>query len=294
MRRAWALARRVGRRAPRVAANDVRVYFTLQRHTSIAQHLDARLGGEQPIRDRTHAPTYWRTDSHVTMLAACILLTLALAAGALATGALAVRRPPRPPPPNSVGIMLGSGGHTAEMLQLIRTLPHGEFYPRVYLVSEGDVHSLARARALEGELAPHPLQALVLPRARAVGQSWLSTPFTVVWSTIYTIWALATWPVWLGARRPRVDVLLMNGPATCVPLCIAVWCLRVRSCVLTRLPERRRQLWYTSSRLLGCTPCRLQRASCGTWSIASSCSGRQPIRMPHVQVFSCSLCHLRH
>lgn len=162
------------------------------------------------------------------MLAACILLTLALAAGALAAGALAVRRPPpRPPPPNSVGIMLGSGGHTAEMLQLIRTLPHGEFHPRVYLVSEGDVHSLARARALEGALAPHPLQALVLPRARAVGQSWLSTPFTVVWSTIYTIWALATRPVWLGARRPRVDVLLMNGPATCVPLCIAVWCLRI-------------------------------------------------------------------
>ena len=289
------LVRHIWSCAPRMAARDLRMYSTPYRHTCIAQHLDTGVGGEQPIRDRTHAPTYWRTDSHVTMFAACILLTLALAAGALAAaGARALRRPPRPPLPNSVGIMLGSGGHTAEMLQLIQTLPHDEFYPRVYLVSEGDVHSLTRARALEGELAAHPLQALVLPRARAVGQSWLSTPFTVVWSTIYTIWALATRPVWLGARRPRVDVLLMNGPATCVPLCIAVWCLRVRWCMLTRLPGRHRQLWYTSSRLPVCIPFRLLRALCGTWSIASSCSGQQPIRMQYVQVFLCSSCHLRH
>ncbi|WFD35481.1 protein disulfide-isomerase [Malassezia cuniculi] len=115
------------------------------------------------------------------------------------------------------------------MLQLLRTLPRDEFAPRVYFVSQGDAHSLARARAAEGTPpAAHPLQGLVLPRARSVGQSWLTTPFTLAWSVAYALCAFATRPAWLGApRRPVVDVVLMNGPATCVPICVAIWAMRI-------------------------------------------------------------------
>lgn len=119
-----------------------------------------------------------------------------------------------------------TGGHTGEMLQLIKTLPRAEFIPRVYIVSQGDAHSLSRAHGAD-ELAPHPLQGLVLPRARSVGQSWLTTPFTLAWSMAYTFWVLAKNTRWFS-DRPCFDVLLMNGPATCVPLCVAVWILRVR------------------------------------------------------------------
>ena len=167
------------------------------------------------------------------MLTTLCVLALVVVVVVVVVVVLAVRaargcqRPRRPPAPNSVGVMLGSGGHTGEMLQLLKSLPSDEFAPHIYIASRGDAHSLSRARTAEGQLAPHPLQGLVLPRARSVGQSWVTTPFTLAWSMAYTIWALAAHTEWSGTR-PCFDVLLMNGPATCVPLCVAIWCLRVR------------------------------------------------------------------
>jgi beta-1,4-N-acetylglucosaminyltransferase len=46
-------------------------------------------------------------------------------------------------------IVLGSGGHTAEMLRLIEPLSFEKYGRRVYVVSSGDTLSEAKARALE-------------------------------------------------------------------------------------------------------------------------------------------------
>jgi len=46
-------------------------------------------------------------------------------------------------------IVLGSGGHTAEMLRLIEPLNFEKYVRRVYIVSSGDTLSEAKARALE-------------------------------------------------------------------------------------------------------------------------------------------------
>jgi beta-1,4-N-acetylglucosaminyltransferase len=46
-------------------------------------------------------------------------------------------------------IVLGSGGHTAEMLRLIEPLNFDKYTRRVYVVSSGDTLSEGKARAFE-------------------------------------------------------------------------------------------------------------------------------------------------
>jgi Oligosaccharide biosynthesis protein Alg14 like len=48
-------------------------------------------------------------------------------------------------------IVLGSGGHTAEMLRLLESLDFKQFPSRVYLISSGDALSEAKARAFEAK-----------------------------------------------------------------------------------------------------------------------------------------------
>lgn len=58
---------------------------------------------------------------------------------------------PRPSRKSSakVVIVLGSGGHTAEMLRLIEPLNFDKYTRRVYVVSSGDTLSEGKARAFE-------------------------------------------------------------------------------------------------------------------------------------------------
>lgn len=130
-----------------------------------------------------------------------------------------------------------AGGHTTELLALLSTLPESEYEPFVYMVSSGDTFSLAKAQAFEEtwrgspKLVAHPLQALEIPRARSVGQGWLTTPFTLVWSFLFCILHIGIAPLvsyWMHATPlPIVDVVLMNGPATCVPVVLVACMLRV-------------------------------------------------------------------
>ena len=142
---------------------------------------------------------------------------------------VASRRPcARPAGPLCVAAVLGSGGHTTEMLSILRALPRDMYTPRVYVVSSGDALSLPMAREAEGgALAPHPLQGLVIPRARAVRQSWLTTPYTVLTSLAYCLWHMGIVPWCRRSRTPWADVVVMNGPATCVPVVATIWAMRV-------------------------------------------------------------------
>ncbi|WFD40758.1 N-acetylglucosaminyldiphosphodolichol N-acetylglucosaminyltransferase [Malassezia japonica] len=113
------------------------------------------------------------------------------------------------------------------------------------MVSSGDTFSLAKAQAFEEarrgspKLAAHPLQALEIPRARSVGQSWLTTPFTLAWSFLFCILHIGIAPLvsyWTHATPlPVVDVVLMNGPATCVPVVLVAHMLRFFSLPSPRL-----------------------------------------------------------
>ena len=161
-------------------------------------------------------------------------------------------------------IVLGSGGHTAEMLTLVRSLdvashstnddkearkmfPAVMTYPRCYVVAETDALSADKALRVEQEhqetrhsrkkereydksskisndnidsgSTKGEVSVVRIPRSREVGQSYVTSCFT----TINAIFA--AFPILLE-HDPKL--LLVNGPGTCLPLCIVARALRVR------------------------------------------------------------------
>ena len=65
-----------------------------------------------------------------------------------------IRSQPRPPPRSSAKllIVLGSGGHTTEMLRLLEPLDFTKRYKqRTYVVSSGDTLSEGKARSFEAK-----------------------------------------------------------------------------------------------------------------------------------------------
>lgn len=106
--------------------------------------------------------------------------------------------------------VLGSGGHTAEMLSLLSALPRAQFWPRTAVAADTDVTSEARARAA-GALGARA-RLLRIPRAREVGQPAATAILSTCRACLVALRLVA-------AVRP--DVLLVNGPGTCVPVALA-------------------------------------------------------------------------
>ena len=106
-------------------------------------------------------------------------------------------------------IVLGSGGHTSEMLRLVSALDSTKYTPQIYMVAETDTSSISKLEAMKirGKIE-------VIPRSREVGQSWLSTILTTINATLVCVKIL-----W----KYRPKLLLCNGPGTCVPPCLVAW-----------------------------------------------------------------------
>lgn len=137
---------------------------------------------------------------------------------------------PRPPRP----LQKNSGGHTAEMIALVTKLDPEWYSPRSYVVAATD--ALGHKKAAQAEAAllseassaagsaaaaaktapPRPEDqsppVIVLPRAREVGQPYLTSVFT-------TLRALRAAVAVALSQRP--DLLLVNGPGTCLPVVVA-------------------------------------------------------------------------
>ncbi|ORZ34876.1 oligosaccharide biosynthesis protein Alg14-like protein [Catenaria anguillulae PL171] len=123
-------------------------------------------------------------------------------------------------------IVLGSGGHTMEMLQLLSTLGPQSPYPRSYVVARGDPASLAKITQFELERADQDhYRVHAIPRARQVGQAYWSA----VWSSARAGLS-ALWIVFSDAPL----LLLCNGPGTCLPLCLSVALFKVLGLLHTR------------------------------------------------------------
>jgi hypothetical protein len=68
-------------------------------------------------------------------------------------------------------------------------------------------------------------RVLELPRARRVHQSFWTAPFTTLYSLLWCLWHIVLLPSWSG--QPFADLLLLNGPGTCVPIAYSAFLLRV-------------------------------------------------------------------
>ncbi|DBA91339.1 TPA: hypothetical protein ACH3X2_003985 [Trebouxia sp. C0005] len=145
------------------------------------------------------------------------------------------------------------------MLALAGRLDKERYKPRCYVVGQTDALGPAKAAAAEQSLSTHITVSLCghaclvvrslfcnsffrnkrihrscakcirqeisnaswsvrsLPRSREVGQSYI----TSVWSTLKASYA-AVGVVWVEAP----DLVLVNGPGTCIPICLAVFLVR--------------------------------------------------------------------
>ena len=137
-------------------------------------------------------------------------------------------------------VVLGSGGHTTEMLHLLSSITfvrsqctqsqqqhtaqhtaqakqHISYAPLHYIVAASDTTSVNKLTSFDAQQPPEkkllPHESIYpIPRARHVGQSYLSSILT----TLYSL--LATAHIVLIQTQP--DLLLLNGPGTCLPICI--------------------------------------------------------------------------
>jgi len=129
-------------------------------------------------------------------------------------------------------VVLGSGGHTTEMVKLLSSLSNNNsnkdnnsknnnsrnknnsnYQPLSYVIASSDTTSIDRLNEHAASIPPHDGRILTIPRAREVGQSYLTSILT----TLYSI--ASTAHIVLIQTRP--DLLLLNGPGTCLP--IAIW-----------------------------------------------------------------------
>ena len=106
--------------------------------------------------------------------------------------------------------VLGSGGHTAELLPVASSLGDSAS-PKVFVAAEE--RSLERAKALEKNAS-----FVQIPRARAVGQSYLTSVATTLWALLFSVATVLRF-------RPRL--VLCNGPGICVPIAAAAMLLRL-------------------------------------------------------------------
>lgn len=122
-------------------------------------------------------------------------------------------------------IILGSGGHTAEMIAIVTELNKRNYSPRFYVLADTDKHSESKIFHVESLVESQSTAAANLSfeihsikRSREVQQSFL----TAILSTIRSIWQCIPLVYHL-----RPDLVLCNGPGTCIPICFISFLFKV-------------------------------------------------------------------
>ncbi|XP_062962890.1 UDP-N-acetylglucosamine transferase subunit ALG14 homolog isoform X1 [Cynocephalus volans] len=159
----------------------------------------------------------------------CVLL-LAAAAGAVAV-CLVLRlwivlhsQGVTPRESLSLLVVAGSGGHTTEILRLLGSLSSA-YSPRHYIIADTDEMSAKKINSFELDRADRDPSTMYtkyyihqIPRSREVQQSWLSTVIT----TLRSMWL--SFPL---IHRVKPDLVLCNGPGTCVPIVVSALLLGI-------------------------------------------------------------------
>ncbi|XP_075973634.1 ALG14, UDP-N-acetylglucosaminyltransferase subunit [Anticarsia gemmatalis] len=112
-------------------------------------------------------------------------------------------------------ICIGSGGHTTEMLRLVKSMNMTKYNPRMYVLADNDESSEVKIHEAEKDHINYRLSRI--PRSRNVQQPYLSS----IWSTLYAIGHAI--PILL-IYRP--NVIFCNGPGTCIPICLVAFFMR--------------------------------------------------------------------
>jgi beta-1,4-N-acetylglucosaminyltransferase len=129
--------------------------------------------------------------------------------------------------PLSTLIVLGSGGHTTEMLFMTKHLHPAHYHPIHYCKASTDstshdrVHTMIQEANNSNKNKTTERDAIHIhdiPRSREVGQSYFSSFFSSVYAFVFAV-------VLVGRLRPKL--ILCNGPGTCIPICLAALLYRM-------------------------------------------------------------------
>ncbi|XP_056410110.1 UDP-N-acetylglucosamine transferase subunit ALG14 homolog [Hyla sarda] len=118
----------------------------------------------------------------------------------------------------SLMVVAGSGGHTSEVLRLLSRLS-SSYGPVHYVLAETDLMSEEKIHTFEAskETSADPGYTIQrIPRSREVRQSWGSSLLSTLRSFFYSF------PL---TCRLQPDVILCNGPGTCIPICFSAFLL---------------------------------------------------------------------
>lgn len=129
--------------------------------------------------------------------------------------------PQKPCAAPSLLVLLGSGGHTGEMIGMLKNMSLDRFAVRSYVSNDNDPLSLTRAKDMESSRPSDSsvtVQYLTLSRARSVGQSWITSVFSS---------AFCFWQCIQILQTTKPSVILTNGPGSSVMLSYAALILRV-------------------------------------------------------------------
>lgn len=117
-------------------------------------------------------------------------------------------------------IVLGSGGHTSEMIALARHMIHERYSPRLYIIANTDDLSEVKARKIEQDRSAMEGKDYFvhrIPRLREVGQPLQTVPFSVIKSLLGSLYILSNMP----------DLVLCNGPGSCIAVCMIAYLPRI-------------------------------------------------------------------
>ncbi|XP_077784586.1 UDP-N-acetylglucosamine transferase subunit ALG14 isoform X2 [Podarcis muralis] len=120
-----------------------------------------------------------------------------------------------------LGARTREGGHTTEILRLLSSLSQ-TYSPRHYVLADSDKMSEEKICSFEQQRAETASNSLFtlhrIPRSREVRQLWSSSVLTTLRSMFYCL------PL---TFRLKPDLVLCNGPGTCVPICASALLLRM-------------------------------------------------------------------
>ena len=129
-------------------------------------------------------------------------------------------------------IVLGSGGHTTEMMSLQSKLNPKIYSPIIHVIANTDHTSEERILNSSRNIKDVTTNTSAdityrIPRSREVGQSYFTSIFTTLHAFLYAF--NIVWKV-------QPDLVLCNGPGTCLPIVIVAfimgkWKQNICSCI---------------------------------------------------------------
>lgn len=156
------------------------------------------------------------------------------------------RRPPvkKKDAPSHMVVVLGSGGHTAEMISLLRDTNAARYKHRTYVISAGDNFSSTKAQDCEEHIQsklrpcsqctkPGELDSItgvwdimVVPRAREIHQPLYTAPISSLWCMMGCLKALHKISLTSTIHSQYPDIIITNGPATAVIMILSSFLLK--------------------------------------------------------------------